>query len=352
MKTHIKPNAILLLALLFLPGCKPGKPSIDATFTPLAGITSTFTPSITKTPIPSRTPNPSKTPTAPPTLPPGITNEVLVNFIYTASYHNPDFTFTSHEVEGTGHLATHVQNTPDSSGAPIYGLTLDFETAMELGGNLTTANLKFSDDLHHVWAFSEVPEEPVRDVYMAEAYVESADGTISFTPPFDATIEFSETVFTAPGTQIVTITIVPHGQVSSPNLTVHVHPERGIASVKLLDYLPGPTQGQQGEEISVTSDSESMYISFLPLKDNEPYSFTFTLQVEPNRDQIDYVPWISIGCGAPNPDSLLESGSQTGSSISYQIANVGTWTWSAIGEYDWNYHGVQSVINYNVNFGK
>lgn len=277
-----------------------------------------------------------------------------MDFIYTAAYNSPEFTFTSHEVKGVSHWATHLQNTPDTSQAPVYGLGLEFQADVDaIGQNISQNRMTLKKHPLYQWFFGEVPEEPVRDVYASEAYVESAEGASTpFTPEFDVTVSFDKTDFSKPDTQQVTITITPRGEMNFANITVHTIPEQGDATVLVSDIPPGEHRGSKGEVISVSPDAMNLFVSDFPVKEDQPYEFTFSLQIDSYGRAIKYAPWISIGCGSSTPGFKLESGIDKGSALSFSMENAGTWTWSAAGEYTWDWRGSSMIAIYNVNFGQ
>jgi hypothetical protein len=257
-------------------------------------------------------------------------------------------------VKGVSHWATHLQNTPDESQASIYGLALEFQAEVDqIGENISDDKLVSRKHPNYRWFFGEVAEEPVRDVYASEAYIESAaGGSTPFTPEFDVTVSFDKTDFSKPDTQRVTITIIPRGEMNFANITVHTIPEQGDASVLVSDIPTGEQRGTNGEVISVSPDAMNLFVSDFPVRENQPYEFSFSLMVDPHGRTIKYAPWISIGCGSSTPGFKLESSIDKGSALSFSMENAGTWTWSAAGEYTWDWRGSSMIAIYNVNFGQ
>lgn len=358
---HRTLSILFLIACICFSSCAQAPtPAVISTATDQAAAlpssTSTQQPPPTQMPtrLPTFTPPPSLTPTPFPTLPPGVENQVRVDFIYTAAYNSPEFTFTSQEVKGVSHWATHLQNIPDKSQAPIYGLGLEFKAEVDkVSENLSYNKMVWKKYPEFRWFFGEVAEEPVRDVYASEAYIESAAGySTPFTPEFDAAITFDKTDFSKPDTQQVTITITPRGEMKFANITVHTIPEQGDAYVMVSDIPPGEHRGSKGEVISVSSDGMNLFVSDFPVRKDQPYEFTFSLRVDSQGRKIKYAPWISIGCGSSTPDFKLDSGIDKGSALSFSMENAGTWTWSAAGDYTWDWRGSSMIAIYNVNFGQ
>jgi hypothetical protein len=345
MKPHDKWNATILALVLgfVISGCELGQ---------IVGSTQTPSPSLT--PTITQTPSPTLTPTPIPSLPPGVENFMRVDFNNGFSYHNNGLSFSNHEVNGTGHVATHLQNTPDDSHAPVYDLGLEFTAKIdedELDDNIREEYLVGIKHPTYKWFFGNVPEEPLRDVYMSESYIELAHG-IPFTPGFDASLSFDKTAFSEPDIQTITITIVPRVEMTYPGITVHTQGGSmgTVAAANIFDILPGEHQGPKGEIVSVSPDTKDLFVNNLPLELDQPYSFSFSIKVEPNGPNIIYSPWVSISwCPqTESPSGDLGFGNKKGNMLELDIDKIGTWTWTANGEYQLEWH---AGTVYMVNFG-
>jgi hypothetical protein len=357
-----KATLIALVMAMVISGCQ-SRQIIDSTktATPVQSLTPTFTfaptltPTVPATATQTQTPEPTLTPSPVPSLPPGVVNLVRVSFLNTTSYDSPELIFISHEVNGVSHWAPTLQNTPDKSHAPVYALSLEFKSKMdEIGSNIMRNTLVVEDPPIYKWSFGEVPEEPVRDVYTSAAYVESADSFSNpFTPEFDASVTVDKTTFSEPGIQTITITIIPRGSINPPHITVHTRPGGDMAEVKVLDIPVGEQRSSNGEVISVSPDRENLFVAELPIKKDKPYDFTFSLQVDPHKPEIKYLPWISISYSprVPSRGTVIksENGMERGNTLVWDIKDVGTWTWTAVGDYKWNWQA--GGAHYMVNFG-
>lgn len=366
---------VLLLAFV-MASCQPGQSfnstqssasnlTPTQTQTPLIILSVTLTPTNTETPMPTLTPTPILTPTNTvtpmptltftpiPTLPSGVKNLVNVFFNNSISYDNKDLVFTNHEVNGFSHWATHLQNIPDASRSPVYGLGLEFTAITDkIGSNIREKNRVNSKPPTYKWFFGDVPEEPVREVYMAEAYIES-EGGVPFTPGFDASLSIDKTTFSEPGIQTVKLTIIPRVKMTFPGITVHTQggPNEKSADASISGLIPGEQKGPKGEIISISPDKKDLFINDgLPLVVNQPYSFSFSIKVEPHGPNSTYSPYISISW-LPKPESSsgdMENGIKQGNKVVYPIDKIGTWTWTANGDYQLEWHGGTVYV---VNFG-
>jgi hypothetical protein len=366
LKTDKKWNAsILILVLGFvISGCGTGQiiypTPKPATLPPIQEITPTQILTSTQIPTPTQILTPTLTLTASPTLtttpipslPPGVENFFHVEFNNTISFTTDGLSFTNHEVNGVSHWATHLQNMPDDSHAPVYGLGLEFDAKIDkIGNNIMQKNLVSAGYPNYKWFFGNVPEEPLREVYMSEGYIESADG-IPFTPGFDASISIDKTTFSTPDKQTITITIIPRVPMTFPGITVHTQggPNGNSAEANIADILPGDHKGLKGEIVSVSPDGKNLFVNNMQLVVNQPYSFSFSVNVQPGGSGINYQPYVSISW-CPRvlpPDDALGNGKKQGSMFAVTIDRVGTWTWTANGEYQIEWH---TGNVYMVNFG-
>lgn len=355
MNANNKWNAIILILILgfVISGCGPGQ-IVAPTQTPTSPHTPALTETPTQAPSPTQTltPLPTYTPTPIPSLPPGVKNLVQVFFNNSISFDNKGLVFTNHEVNGFSHWATHLQNIPDVSCAPVYGLGLEFEAITDnIGTNIRKNYLVSAEYPTYQWFFGNVPEEPLREVYVSEAYIESAHG-IPFTPGFDASLSLDKTTFSQPDIQKITITIIPRVKMTYPGITVHTQggPHENASNADISDIPPGEQKGLKGEVISVSPNKKDLFVNDMQLEVNQLYSFSFSIKVEPYAPNTTYIPYVSISW-LPKPESSngdMENGTKVGKTLTWPIENVGTWTWTADGEYQLEWHG---GTVYLVNFG-
>ena len=317
-------------------------PLPSRTLSPIPSLT--LTPSLTREPSQTRTstpiPSPTWTTTPVPTLPAGVNNEVEVAGFNSVRYHSLNQSFTNREVNGYFVTHSHIQNTADASNAPIYGLRLEF-SADNQGLEPTEEHLIASGPEGFEWFFGNVEEEPIQNIYRSDAYLKSDDSyRVPFTPGFDASLIVDKEAFTEPGVQTVTLTITPREELDFLDFIFHLdggaYGERFDATIANLE--PGEHRGPAGERITVTADRKNIAVMSLPLVVNEPYSFSMTLQVNPlPGGGTTYRPYFSI---STLPGSMAGPSEATGNSITIPVEGIGSWTWSAIGEYLWKSSGV------------
>lgn len=335
---------ILLTACAAQPAAQATEPPI------LPTVTFTVEPTLTLTSSPA----PTMTLTPAPTLPPGVTNVVHVDFFNSYSYYSEYQTFTNREVQGFLHAAIGLQNTPDDSSAPVYGLGLEFSTepGVKRWTNIQRDHLKLMGPPVFKWFFGDVPEADLLTSNPESYFDPAADIGIPFTPGFDAAIRVDETHFSETGDQVVTITIVPRQYIENLQFGFHLiggaHGDKADVVVTSLD--PGEHRGPAGESIYVSLDRKDIGIGGdLPLPINEPYSFTMTLRVNPHGSECNYLPYFYVAWIHGESDRGESGrGATLGNMLVVPVENVGIWTWIANGEYLWEWQG--PGIQYSVSF--
>lgn len=258
-------------------------------------------------------------------------------------------TFTNREVMGSFETAITLQNISDDSSAPVYGLGLEFST--EPGITIERVREEYLEILGppvFKWFFGNVPEEPIQNVYGSEAsIVPGSSFRAPFTPGFDASISMDKTNFSEPAAQVFTLTIVPRQNFITDFI---FHLDGGAygdaADVVITSLEPGEHIGPAGERITVTLDRKNIAVDTLSLTINEAYSFTMTLQVDPRQPNTTYKPFTAIAWILPGGS---DRGTTLGNMLTVQVDKVGIWTWTAIGEYLWEWQGpgTQYGVDFN-----
>lgn len=340
----------ILITSLIISGCGPEQ-LFNTTQTSTPSPTFIQVPTLTETTTPtmSITPAPTFTPTPIPTLPPGVSNLVHVDFFNSFRFHSVAQAFINREVKGFLHNSIHLQNTPDESSAPVYGLGLELSTEPGvIQRGVREEYLEILGPPVFKWFFGNVPEEPIQDVYMSEAYFEPGGsfGAL-FTPGFDASISVDKMRFSEPDAQVVILTIVPRQDLYNPSFIFHLGGGTygGAADVVITSLDLGEHRGPAGERITVTPDRKNIGVDDLSLTINEPYSFSMTLRVDPHQLNTKYEPYLGI---AWLPGESIR-GTELGNMLTVPIDKVGIWTWTAIGEYLWEWQGpgTQYEVSFN-----
>ena len=269
------------------------------------------------------------------TAAPETANEVHVDFLTTYRYeiYEGDV-FINGEVTGKMDWHTRIVNTPDQTGAVVKDLKV-------------TLASPDNGALLNEWSYGDVPEGPSTCWTPDAVYFgDIKHHPCTFTPGFDVSLSIDKTVFTAPDTQTVTITVTPRDERVTDHLDIEVVAPRGRDD--LVDPVIISHTGEGEFELSPEGDVFGIWRENLEL--NTPWSIDVTLRITPNVTnkvtKVEYRPGVPIGAGVPEESS----GTTTGSSVSY-TNEAGTWTVGAEGDYIWNWTA-KSPSGYTVGFDR
>lgn len=264
------------------------------------------------------------------TAAPDADNEVHVDFFTSYEYEVPEDVLINKEVTGKMDWHTRIVNTEDATGAVVKDLKVTL-TSPDNGA------------LIGEWSYGDVPEGPSTCWTPDAVYFgDIKHHPCTFTPGFDASLSIDKTVFTAPDTQTVTITVTPRDERVIDNTGLEVVAPRGRDD--LVDPVIISHTGEGEFELSPEGDVFGMRPENLEL--NTPWSIDVTLRITPKVTKVEYRPGVPIITNLPGG----ESGTTTGSSVSY-TNEAGTWTVSAEGDYAWNWTA-KSPSGYTVGFDR
>jgi len=253
-------------------------------------------PSATNIPAFTLTPGRALTKTPVPSLPPGIVNEVQVDYFKSIGYRSLEETFTNREVVGSFSSSSHLQNCADASGAPVYDLKLEFHTEVT-EDYVQRENLVESGPPVFMWSFGDILEEPIPGEYTSEAGIcFDEQYSVPFTPGFDASVKVDKEFFYETGYQEVIVTLIPRQDIQHAGIGFHLDGGQygANADAVVLDIEPVESRGPYGEQIRVTEDRKDIGISEFPILLNEPYVFSMLLEVSPKGDGVTYRPYTAI----------------------------------------------------------
>ncbi len=176
-----------------------------------------------------------------------------------------------------------------------------------------------------MWSFGEVPPGTGHEVYVGFGSLDSPGVVpVTFTPGFDASRSADKTEFSAPGIQILTITVTPREATEQFGILIFADENDLVNPV-----ITSPTSG---DGIELRQEGHQLVISPAGLALNTTWTITVTIQVTPKVPEVEYLPFVGIGWREP-----VASGTASGNSFSLPVADMGTWTVNAEGDYVWNW---------------
>jgi len=269
-------------------------------------------------------------------------NEVSVSFIEESAYKISGDSFINKEVTVERWWRTNLLNLSDETGAPVTGLRLTLDSEVSFG-RIEDELLTMRGPPIYEWSLDDVPngEYIATDGWGWDAYVRR-NSTKKLAPGYDVSRSFDKTIFSAQGVQTLTITITPREE-SIDTVTITVHTDKDTFVDPVVLSYSSPTGG----EVKIEQGGHRSEISFVPVEPNTPTTVAVTLQVTPKVPLVHYKPDTGIRTGRV---SVPDRGITTGRSVSF-TNKVGTWTWSAEGDYVWDW-GVRASPDVNVSFGR
>jgi hypothetical protein len=265
-------------------------------------------------------------------------NHVLVHFLSNWIHTVKGDDFVNKEVKGQmmWRIAQLI-NVPDETGALVKGVKVTLESELRFDfiddnplpsrpGPLTRMGPPVYE-----WSFGDVPEGPHEQTGMVyDAYAGFNQPTVKASPGYNVSRSFDKTVFTSPGNQTMTVTVIPREEwVKEVNIGVSTWEDDLIDPV-FTSILR--ENGDSGKPI-VDPGGRTAEILNIPVELNVPITVIVTSQVTPKMPAVEYKPNLDIHAGRI---TALGGGTTNGSSFSY-TNEAGVWKVSAEGEYVWNW---------------
>jgi len=250
--------------------------------------------------------------------------------------------FMNKEVTVERWWRTNLLNLSDETRASVTGLRLTLDSQVSFGG-VEEEFLTTMGPPTYKWSLGDVPngEYIATGGWPYDAFVRR-HSTSKFAPGYDVSRSFDKSIFSAPGVQTLTITLTPREE-SIDTVTITVHTDEDV----FVDPVVLSYSSANGGEVRIEQGGHRSSISFVPVELNIPITVTVTLQVTPKVPLVHYKPGTGI---RTERVSVPEKGISTGNSISF-TTEVGTWTWSAEGDYVWDW-GVRVSPDVMVGFGR
>ena len=246
-------------------------------------------------------------------------NKVWADFSTRWTYDSPEDIFTNGEVTGLNQWHTNI-----GSGVPLTGLTLALDSTLSFD-HLNQENLTTTGPPAYVWSFGDVPAGTTSNAYVGFGSLDSPDAApVTFAPGFDASHSADKTEFSAPGTQTLTVTVTPREGIERFGIVIHAD-ENDLVNPVIIS----PTSG---DGIELKREGHSLHIDPTGLALNTTWAITVTIQVTPKVAEVEYMPYVGIGWR-----ETFASGTASGNSVSLRVTDMGTWTWSTEGSYEWDW---------------
>jgi hypothetical protein len=267
-------------------------------------------------------------------------NRVFAHFNTMCQYDVTGDSFTNTEVTGWRWWWATLHNPEDETGAPITGLNLSLDTELALDNFWAfNGDLETEGPPVYEWSFDDVAEGepwPYLPHVGVQCWGSPHPFPVTFTPGFNASRSVDRTEFLqseGTQTQTLTISLTPLEQeLAEINVQVPTWLCQG-----LVDAVINPPTGEGEFDFAMTPDGQTLWIWPMGQELGEEWTTTVTIEVTPKVGKVAFMPYVHTGWF-----ENLTSGYVEGNSVSYLAGNpadgIGTWTWSAIGSYIWDWN--------------
>jgi len=253
--------------------------------------------------------------------------------------------FTQHrengEVTGDTWWHTELWNTPDATGEPIAGPELSLDTGLVLDwypfGPAPT--LVTEGPPTYEWGFADLSEGEPGTVFVHPT--NPADEVLgSFTPGFNVSVSVDRVQFSQlEGTQTQTLTITVEKVDPEARVTLLVVTDESLIPLAPVDkgdlveaVIPSSYEFPEWTDF-VFPGGTGFVMDTMHMEPDETRVIEIPIEVTPKVPRVEYKPAVNVG----SKDLYPERGSHFGSFHSFEVDSLGTWTWSAEGEYDWRW---------------
>jgi len=266
-------------------------------------------------------------------------NTAEVSYSSWRFYTAPENTFDNHEVTGNTWWQADLWNLPDATGEPIAGAELSLDSNLTLDWDTPSidASLFTEGPPTYEWDFGDVLEGEMGLMFVHPT--NPADEVLgSFTPGFNASVSVDRVQFSEPGIQTLTITVekvdpdayfllVVSSDVTS--FTFLPIDEGDLVEAVMLPPFPEWTE-------SVFPGGTGFIMDTMRIEPYETATYELSIEVTPKVPRVEYKPAVLLVSQGAYP----ERQSDPGSYHSFEVDSLGTWTWNAEGEYDWQWRYV------------
>ncbi len=259
-------------------------------------------------------------------------NEVEVMYHTHYNHDIAEDNFTSSQVTGCKSWATSLQNLVDVTGSGITNTTLDLTSDLIFKQFEPEPSLSNPPD--YQWSLGDV-DEGAESMWVN---ISPADYSVTFSPQFHASRGVDKTTFTGENTQIITINATPLQVMGTLFLSIQCEEDKYV-NPTIISTAHDPEVG-----VYISDDGHRLQIRIRNPVSGATYTQQVTIKVIPKVSEIEFMPEVTVFYFHEKTE--IPAGDMV-SSISYEVAELGTWTWSTPDNYIWRQ---EEGLIYNVHF--
>jgi hypothetical protein len=260
-------------------------------------------------------------------------NDLNVVFGTIFTYNTSGDVFANAEVSGNQVWFSNFTNSQDYSGEPATNVTLTLVTDKTFDRISAPPGLidrgpvlNLTGPPMYRWSAGNVPEfDSTTSGPQVPQNVSQTSSQATFTPGFDLTRTIDRTVFNETGVQTMIVTVTPRKDLSYFEVII-----KPISNDHVKTQITFPvTDASQGVFVSPDNSSVSIY-SNQKTEAGEAKTFTTKILVTPIDQTVEIIPPVRVATSEEQA-----TGNDSESSCSLAVSDLGTWTWSADGIYEW-----------------
>ncbi|MFC2032131.1 TRAP transporter substrate-binding protein DctP [Chloroflexota bacterium] len=243
-------------------------------------------------------------------------NQVDVSFQTRYQYPTTSDNFDNALVTGNKRWGVPCRNIPDTGLPADIGLILDSnETLDQFNPEPTTSGPK-----HYEWDFINVAENTSFGASMGY----SDPPEVTYTPGFDLSRSFDETIFNNVGTQTISVNVTPRREMNGTLFISVRAPEDENVSTTIISPVPGTPDYSWGE------DGRRIQMRINEPQEDIPYTFEVTIKITPEVPEVEF----KAGATAFWMEPIVLHTTTTNDSIPHNMPEIGDWTINAVGDYE------------------
>ena len=271
-------------------------------------------------------------------------NIAEVNYSSWGFYTAPEDTFANREVTGITWWKAELWNRPDTTEEPIASpeLSLDSDLPLDWASfSSTNTTLVAEGPPTYEWAFGGFDglSQGASSTMFVHPTNPADDVPTSFTPGFNVSVSVDRVEF-----------LQSEGEHQEQTLTITVQkvdPDAYFilvvsSDVTLFPFLP-VDEGDLVEAVMIPPFPEwtdfvfpggtGFIMDTMHLPAGDPVTYVLSIEVTPKVPSVEYKPAVLLF----SQDEYPEHQSYSGNSHSFEVDSLGTWTWNAEGQYDWQW---------------
>jgi hypothetical protein len=236
--------------------------------------------------------------------------------------------FNNELVNGFKFWSSHIGNTADGSGSTMYNLTSTLNSVYDFLWQEPGA--QEHDKTLYNWSFGNVPENGTYGIAVGGDW----DNTIfvDYNPGFTVSRTISPRILQQDGQQVFTLQVTAKEEMDHLRILISVNPNTLITPIifetdatdlpESTDSYPGPNRWD-------------VYLHHPQVDTLYTLQAVISVDIADGLGAVEYVPQVDIVC--VNSTDIPQQKSSSVTCDPEQLDGLGSWTWSADGDYLWNW---------------